>query len=299
MVRVLAIALLICSGATPSGAQVVASPSEQVRARFMLEDGRPQYTLSYRGNEVIAPSTLGIDFANAPALDGPFEIADTERRAVDSSWTPVVGARHVVPNYYNVLTVTLRETEVPHRLLEVTFRAYDEGVGLRYRLPAKDALSEGFTITAEQTRYRFGEDARAYSVDRPQAIYGKTRPLDALGSVSEMPFTVETGDSLWVSLMEARLVNYSRTRLVETGSSDGQVSGELMDPVTVRPPFATPWRVFLLACEPGTLLEHSYLVRNFNPPNALDNVSWIEPGAALRVAAPLTTERAKNHVALV
>jgi alpha-glucosidase len=115
MVRVLAIALLICSGATPSGAQVVASPSEQVRARFMPEDGRPQYTLLYRGNEVIAPSTLGIDFANAPALDGPFEIADTERRAVDSSWTPVVDARHVVPNYYNVLTVTLRETEVPHR----------------------------------------------------------------------------------------------------------------------------------------------------------------------------------------
>ena len=79
MVRVLAIALLICSGATPSGAQVVASPSEQVRTRFMPEDGRPQYTLLYRGNEVIAPSTLGIDFANASALDGPFEIADTER----------------------------------------------------------------------------------------------------------------------------------------------------------------------------------------------------------------------------
>ena len=48
--------------------------------------------------------------------------------------------------------------------------------------------------------------------------------------------------------------------------------------VVASTPKATPWRVLMVSAEPGGLIEAHDLVLNLNPPCALEDTSWIEPG---------------------
>jgi alpha-glucosidase len=44
-----------------------------------------------------------------------------------------------------------------------------------------------------------------------------------------------------------------------------------------RPPIRSSWRTFMIADDPGRLVE-SNMVVNLNPPNAIGDTSWVQPG---------------------
>ena len=44
-------------------AQEIKSPNGNMVLNFTLEQGRPTYTLSYKGKEVVRPSHLGLELA--------------------------------------------------------------------------------------------------------------------------------------------------------------------------------------------------------------------------------------------
>jgi alpha-glucosidase len=44
-------------------------------------------------------------------------------------------------------------------------------------------------------------------------------------------------------------------------------------------PFVTPWRLFILGSDPGTLIE-SNLIMNLNEPSRITNTDWIKPGSS-------------------
>ena len=55
-------AFLFCIGMISAQAQQLQSPDKQLVMTFsLLSDGTPSYTLSYKGKEVIKPSTLGFE----------------------------------------------------------------------------------------------------------------------------------------------------------------------------------------------------------------------------------------------
>ena len=72
-----------------------------------------------------------------PALDGDFVVRRARRTTHDTWWKPVWGEYDRIRDHYNELTVDLREVTAPRRTLRVVFRAYDDGVGFRYVLPAQ------------------------------------------------------------------------------------------------------------------------------------------------------------------
>ena len=43
-------------------------------------------------------------------------------------------------------------------------------------------------------------------------------------------------------------------------------------------PFSVPWRVVMIAEQPGQLVENNSILLNLNDPTALKDVSWIKPG---------------------
>ena len=54
--------------------------------------------------------------------------------------------------------------------------------------------------------------------------------------------------------------------------------------VDIATPMVTPWRVLLIADRPEKLIE-SHIVANLNAPTQIKDVSWIQPGKAIRDSA--------------
>ena len=55
-------------------------------------------------------------------------------------------------------------------------------------------------------------------------------------------------------------------------------------------PFRSPWRVLMIADEPGKLIE-SNIVLNLNPPSKIADTSWIQAGQDRRGTGGAATPR--------
>jgi alpha-glucosidase len=168
------------------------------------------------------------------------------------------------------------------RLFDVVFRVFDDGLGFRYELPEQPALGS-FAITEELTEFYLADDARAWWIPadnvthRYELLYSSS-PMSTLPTV-HTPLTMETRDGVYLVFHEANLVDYAGMNL--TGSRDRRMRVSLTawaDGVKVfgQTPFVTPWRTIQLADRAEDIYP-SVIGLNLNPPNALDDVSWIEP----------------------
>ena len=71
-------------------------------------------------------------------MDG-FEVVKTSTSTFDETWQPVWGEVKDIRNHYNELLVELRQPETD-RYMNIRFRVYDEGMGLRYEFPRQKNL---------------------------------------------------------------------------------------------------------------------------------------------------------------
>ena len=131
---------LIALTVLTAGAAEVSSPSGTVKVVFSLDGTTPTYTVSFRGKTVIKPSRLGYELANAENLLDGFILAGEETSAFDETWKPVWGENSTIRNHYNELLVRLVQSKTD-RHMNIRFRVYDEGVGLRYEFPQEGKLN--------------------------------------------------------------------------------------------------------------------------------------------------------------
>ena len=279
-------------------AHIVRSPDGNIVVTFDVKDagdqrGCPVYSVGYKSRPIVVDSRLGLAIKDAPALEAGFNITSVTSSSYNSIYSPVYGERRTIRDHYNQLVVELQESNRPHRRLRLTFRAYNEGAAFCYTLPEQNAL-ESFTISAEKTQFRFGDNHTAWAVYSAQGQYSKV-PLSKLKNNCERPLTIEINNGLFVSVAEARLVNYARMRLSPDKGRPYTLVSSLSSQVKADTPYTTPWRVILLGDTPGQLLERNYLILNLNEPCAIDDVSWIKPGKVIREVT-LTTKGGKACV---
>ena len=271
---------------------VLESPDGNVVVKFDLKDigdrrSCPTYTVTYNDRLVIADSRLGLAIKDAVPLEAGFEIVEVSRTSHDSTYSPVYAERKTIRDHYNQLVAKLRESRPPHRRLRLTFRAYNEGAAFCYTLPEQDAL-KSFVISAEKTQFSFTHDHTAYAVYSAQGEYSKV-PLSKIKNNCERPLTVQIDKELFVSVAEARLVDYARMRLSPEQGRPLTLVSSLHSEVDAAAPMTTPWRVIMLGRTPGELLEHNYLLLNLNEPCAIEDTSWIKPGKVIREVTLTTT----------
>ena len=281
---------------TPDSLRVV-SPNGQVEFRFSLTDSIPRYEISYRRQPIVLPSRLGLKpnpggVGWKLAWDEGLALVKTETRSQHATWKPVYGERAEIPDHFNELTLTLRFAGNPTRgLMQFVVRAYDEGLAFRYMFP-EDQRSQIIEFGDEATQFSFPPGTQALYTPRAQGEY-RWRPLTEDWKPSaELPLTLKLPNGLWASIAQADASNYPRMRL---RTDSGLLVSQLYSEVTETPPFQTPWRVLLLADQPGQLLENNFLMLNLNPPNVLPDVSFIKPGRVMREAT-LSTRGAKALV---
>ncbi|MCH8935955.1 MAG: glycoside hydrolase family 97 protein [Gemmatimonadetes bacterium] len=295
----------------------VASPDGRNEVTVEIREGKLYYSLQRDGRAVLLPSLLGFEFRGAQPLRDGLRVVETTRKTVDETWTQVWGEVARVRDHHHELRLVVAEDGPSGRRFAVVFRVFNDGVGFRYELPEQPGLG-AFEITEELTEFVMADDARAWWIpafqpNRYEYLY-RSSPVSTLDTV-HTPLTMEFRDGLHVVIHEAHLVDYAGMTLVG-GREQNRTLRTYLAPwedgvkVRGRTPFTTPWRTIQVADQAADLAP-SVLGLNLNPPNALEDVSWIRPmkyigiwwgmhigtmtwGSGLKHGA--TTENAKRYV---
>ena len=286
---VVAVVLLscICMQAAQAADYTVTSPDGHHVIGFTLSKGMLYYNVSYKGTAILSDSQLSMTL-DADDFKGSFKIDSTATDSQKSSWVPVVGSKSSYPDAYNERVIHLSETSGSKRRLDLTFRAYNEGVAFRYTIPKQDALTN-FVIQSENSEFQFTDDHTVYWDDYPQAHYSKVKLSEMRGN-SMRPLLAETG-SYFTAIAEAGALEHYAPMKLDRNGTNRLVTGFRRGTVSAGAPMSTPWRVVMVAEKPGTLVENHYLLQNLSPPNAIGDTSWIKPGKCWR--SNLTTKAAK------
>jgi alpha-glucosidase len=208
-----------------------------------------------------------------------------------------------VRDRHNELRVFL--VEQSGRPFEIIVRAFNDGIGLRYVLPASPSAStQDFELEEEETQFSFPENDVCYAginenTGKPQ------NPLGYIGSqeseflpthlsqlptdqVRMLPLLVQT-PAAWVAITESDLYDWAGMWISREDDPNNTAGVTLTARLAPRPdgqglvkstfPRSSPWRTFIIGREPGQLIE-SDLVLNLATPCVLADTSWVKPGIA-------------------
>ncbi|MFN8334429.1 MAG: glycoside hydrolase family 97 protein [Cyclobacteriaceae bacterium] len=289
IISVLAVsALLIGFALKREDAAEVASPDGKLEVRFSLQNGVPFYSLTRNDQPLINDSRMGFTLKGLPALDKNFSIRKVDKSSFDESWTQPWGEVKTIRNHYNAIRITLEEDAAPKRQMVIEFRVYNDGLGFRYEVPPQHAIKD-FLITNELTEFSLATDFTAWwipayrkstDIEMDSEYLFRKNLVSELSEKTHTPLTMQSGDSLFISIHEAALIDYPAMTLLHEGGTKLKAdlipwsTGVLVD---VRGSLTTPWRTIQIANSPGALVT-SYLILNLNEPSKLGDVSWIKPG---------------------
>jgi alpha-glucosidase len=265
----------------PEAVARVASPDGLNVFELIIDPlGVPRYRVR-RGDEVVVKEArLGLRFKAQPELGKGFRLASAEPSSRDDTWEQPWGERRLVRDHYNELLLNFEDAAARRFALRV--RAFDDGIGFRYEVPEQPGY-ERVDIVDELTEFALPENSTAWWI--PGRRYNRYEHLYETTGLEEIvlahtPITVRTPTGTHLSIHEAALTDYAafvldqrRDRVFQTNLTPWS------DGVRVRTatPFKTPWRTIQLADDAIGLLNSS-LILNLNEPNALGDVSWVEPG---------------------
>jgi alpha-glucosidase len=273
---------------------VISSPDSLLQLSVGFPDslsGSLQYSVKFHGRDILLPSGIEIDLKGAEPIKSNLEIVKLQRNEVNEKWDRVWGKRKSVTNHYNQLTLEMRETVRPRRLINVHFRVYDDAVALRYEIPVQKGL-DSLVITNEKIGFRFTGNHTIWAAfwntfhlsqekEFVQSTLADVKPGNILGT----PLLVKAGDSAWVSLLEANITDWACSGFIADSSHRNALLSRpswLPEDTTVVVRTAqrfSPWKVMMVTNRPGQLVE-SDILQNLNEPCAIDDVSWIKPGVS-------------------
>ena len=292
-------------------AEALRSPNGALEMQFSIdEQGTPRYTLSFKGEEVVRPSRLGFELVgNAHKTHGgilglspistislreAFVELKRENATFDEVWEPVWGENKSIRNHYNELLVTMRHTPTK-MLVNIRFRLYDDGLGLRYEFPEQQKSNSYFVIKEEYTEFAMAGDHRAWWIpgcyETQEYEYATSRLSEIrkmLPSVAKRvgtasievfsPTGVQTAlqlksdSGLYINIHEAALVDYSCMHL--------NLDDKSMVFTSHLTPDALGYKVF-----PITPSGITTLVRDEQPLNAYLPMIVTLPGIVIPVSA--------------
>ena len=292
---------LVCLGlAGRVYASEVTSPNGEMKLTFTLRDSKPYYSVSFRGKPVIKPSRLGYELHNAESLLEGFTQTGEKTSTFDETWTPVWGENKTIRNHYKELLVGLIQ-EKTGRVMNLRFRVYDEGVGLRYEFPQEGSKLNYFVVKEECTEFALTGDHIAWWIpgdyDTQEYEYSRSRLSEirslfkkkVTDNASQTSFSetgvqtslqLKTDDGLYINLHEAALVNYPAMHL--NLDDKNMVFRSWLTPDAqgikgyLQTPCQSPWRTIMITDDARKVLS-SHLILNLNEPCKIKDTSWIHP----------------------
>lgn len=295
MKTLLALALLCTAASVSAQDRHLLSPDGAINVTIGQDAATkgPTYAIAFHGRPVIGTSPLGLAFESYKKLGPDTAVTGATRTNVDTRYRLIAGKTSAARDQYNELTLGLTETGGAQRKLDIVFRAYDDGVAFRYRLPVQPGFTD-LRLAGELTEFAFPADYRCWGLNLGRfdtSHEGEYDPLSASQvrphNLFETPVTCRTGTGdASFALTEADLRGYAGSYLTgrETGALGfaTRLAPRLDDPaIAVKADIrgkglTTPWRVVMLGATPGKLIE-STILTSLNPAPKGD-FSWVKPG---------------------
>jgi alpha-glucosidase len=274
----------------------VASPDGQIvfilgdaKASQALEPGVNdlRYAVDFHGKWLMDESVLGLKLEGQPELGPGMNQVSVQTGQHDETYTIPVGKTSSVRDHYNSALVDLVDDS--GRKLSIEVRAFNDGVAFRYIVPELPSIQK-VRIEHELTQFNYNKDATLYPLilDGFQTPYEDEYQVRQVSGVHRdwligLPLLAEVSGIGWVAVTEADIDNYAGMYLRKGTSAFGlraELSPRIETPniaVEANAPIDTPWRVLMIADEPGRLIE-SNIILNLNPPSKIADTSWIKPG---------------------
>ncbi|MCR8668093.1 glycoside hydrolase family 97 protein [Aestuariibaculum sp. M13] len=294
---ILLFTLLTCFGVT---AQQLSSPDGDVVMEFSLNsDGAPVYQIAFKNKAAVKSSKLGFTLKETESMDSGFSVLDTQASTFDETWKPVWGEESVRRNHYNELLVRLKQ-ESTQRLMNIRFRAFNEGIGFRYEFPEQPNLGH-FIVEDEKTQFAMMGDHTAFWIpgdyDTQEYDYTESRLSEIRGlmdksiteNLSQKSFSstgvqtslmMKTDEGLYINIHEAALIDFSVLHLELDDETMVFNAWLTPDAQGTKPymiaPANTPWRTVMISDDARDILA-SRMTYNLNEPCALEDTSWIKP----------------------
>ncbi len=301
LLLLIATILFSCHSKTTETNYQILSPDGNIRVTFTLDHtGKPFYSVSYNNQDIILPSTLGFQFEGQAPLNSDLKLENAQMlQGLNKPWEMPWGEKRMVDNMYNEAIITLAEQSGLKRVFTLTFKVYDDGLGFRYLFPPQPNLNQ-VLIAEENTEFNLAGDYTAFWGPGDWDIYEhlySTTPVSKINAFKytnnglaqsnipnnavNTPITMIADNGVHISIHEANLTNYSdMTLLIDTTSFKLKSclvgSDNHSYKVKLKTPFVTPWRTIQISPDAAGLIE-SDLIVNLNEPNALGDVSWVEP----------------------
>jgi len=286
---------------------VVKSPDGNYSVSFsslkMNEKLQLFYSVAFKGQSVIEKSELDIVLDNhiselamaiKPDADYRFiynmDFITRKDTSVNSGWHNAFGERSTVKENYNQSSFLFEKRDKKGYQLQIEIRAYNEGIAFRYHFPL-NPKGLYYRIMVENSEFVMPSGTKAWYHRWAQAPF-ELLPLENWIDESERPLTCELPNGLYVTLAEAQMVDYVRTKFKVKPDQPGTLVTSLWQPVDAITPFDTPWRVVMAAETPGQLLEHNDILLNLNKASVIASTDWIKPGKIMREIAQ-TNENTK------
>lgn len=265
------------------------SPDGQIQFSVNDDAGMPGYTVTYRRQEVIKKSRLGLEFKTVDGFVRDLKIIKEEKSSKDSTWEQPWGEQRLMRDYHNELLISFSGTENSKKIMRLRVRLFNDGVGFRYEIPEQKYLgkikNQLVEIVDEKTEFVIPDADKTTAWWIPSRNWNRYEFLYNTTAVKDLdrahtPFTVRLPSGVHLSIHEAALTDYAAMTLDQ--QRDGVMKADLTpwhDGIKVKTqlPFHSPWRTIQIAQDASGLINSS-LILNLNEPNKLGDVSWVKPG---------------------
>ncbi len=270
----------------------IESPNKNIKVELQVGD-LIEYSVSFKGVEVIASSAIGFEFKQAPPLGAEMNVLKLNETESSSTWKPVLKRFEEIQNHYISFKMNLQEQRFPARKIDIEFRVFNDGIAFRTEFPEQFGNREN-VITEELSCFNFSKNYTCWAVNygsytTSQEVESFKRKIADITPemVIGLPMTIKINDDCYVALTEADLEDYAGMYLksnpksgnfsLRTALAPRKGQPENGDKVIYKSSHPTPWRVVMIAGSPGKLVE-SEIVQNLNDPCEIEDPSWIKPG---------------------
>lgn len=309
--------MLLCGASYVNAVETVASPDGNVVVSFDMKEGRPVYSVTYKGGPVVAESRLGLlldsengrnDFssfsynaseANKLSLAEGFELSSVERSTFDETWTPVWGEETSIRNNYNELAATITQPAFDRHII-IRFRVYNEGLGFRYEFPRQKNLNY-MVIKEECSQFAMTGDHYAYWIpgdyDTQEYDYEKSRLSEIRGKMAgamrdnastttfsetgvQTSLLLKTDDNIFINIHEAACVDYATMHLNLDDENFVFESWLTPDNQGKKGYLQSPCESpwrTIIVSDDARDILASRMILNLNEPCKIEDTSWIRP----------------------
>lgn len=307
---VVTVVIAFCSGvgSAQTGPISLSSPDRQLVMQFTTvtgngatgSEGKLVYSVTFHGKQLLDPSALALELSGQPTLGSNVQIVENIPGKGNDDYTLIAGKAGKIHDQYNTVELRVVENSGLKRTFLIEARAYNDGIAFRYVLPEQEGIKE-LRLKQEDTEFRISTDATTWALELPnyrssyESEYVKL-PISAFsnqGGVSSnfligLPLLLHSPGTAWMALTEADLEGNPGMYVTNpSGNWAGHWFVSKLSPRFDNPgltlsttlPHHSAWRVLLVADSPGKLME-SNIITDLNPPNRVQDTSWIQPGKA-------------------